>query len=99
MNYSRFLFNAQLSPFITQLNINQLQSRSQLLLDKNQCVNAEYQIRNYPIDECDHGDLSFLSELQNLQELSIEFGIRNLAFKYHKRHFDFSYKDIDILSK
>lgn len=70
-----------------------------MLLDKNLGVNAEYRIHNYPIDECDHGDLSFLSALRNLQELSIEFGVRNLAFKYQKRHFEFSYKDIDILSE
>lgn len=61
--------------------------------------NDEYKIRNYSIDECDHGDLSFLSELRHLEELSIEFGVLDLGFDYQKRHFDFSYKDVDILSE
>lgn len=40
-----------------------------------------------------------MGELDNLQELRIEFGIKDLKYNYHRRHFEFSYQDLENLCR
>lgn len=87
------------SPYVFQLEINQLKGIEDAYLEKNR-YNKMYRIFNYPAKDCHHVNIgAALGGLCNLQSLKLRFGIEDLGFRYHVRHFDMSYKDIESLAR
>lgn len=82
-----------------RLNIGQLIGVNENLVEKNQ-YNPLYKIFNYPPKDCHHGNLgAALSHLTNLQSLTLQFGMKNLQYKYELRLFEVSFKDIENLAR
>lgn len=87
------------SPYVFQLEINQLLAIDDMYLEKNR-YNPLYKIFNYPPKDCHHGNFgSAVGQLANLVSLKLRFGIAKIEFQYHERYFEMSYDDIDSLSK
>lgn len=61
--------------------------------------NELFKIHEHPSDVCIHGHLMCLSELKELNSLSLTFGIKNLFRSYNKRHFEFSVSDVERFSE
>lgn len=87
------------SPYVLQLDINQLQAIEDVHLERNR-YNRQYRIFNYPPKDCHHGNFgAAIGQLANLRSLRISFGIKYLHSKYHQRYFEMSYEDIEALAK
>lgn len=88
-----------MNPYVYHLNIEQLLGVSPALVEKNQ-FNPLYKIFNYPPKDCHHGNLgAALAHLENLQSLTLRFGVKNLQYKYQLRLFEMSYQDIENLAR
>lgn len=61
--------------------------------------NQSYQIYNYPVMDCHHGNLKVLGILTNLKSLTLEFNIANIGLNYERRYFECSYLDIQNLAE
>lgn len=87
----------KLSPFIRMLKIHSLNPMKDFMLERN-AHNSNYKIFNYSDSNFNHGNLSFLSQLQSLTTLTINFATENLRYDYHKRFFELSCDDISNLA-